>query len=166
MRTSLTGSALTVSLALTAFWAMVTIGRIGFAFLQRAIPDRWIYRVIPLLVAGAYVLVLSLSRGSAVLGVLAFGLAGLGCSALLPLTVSFGEEELVSMKSAAAGRLIAFYQIGYGIAAFGVGPLLSGGLALGSVFGGAAIVAVGVSVLAVAITRRRASANADPRRAP
>ena len=28
------------------------------------------------------------------LGVLAFGLAGLGCSALLPLTISFGQEEL------------------------------------------------------------------------
>jgi fucose 4-O-acetylase-like acetyltransferase len=36
---------------------------------------------------------------AAVLGVLAFGLAGLGCSALLPLTISFGQEELVVMSA-------------------------------------------------------------------
>ncbi len=54
---------------------------------------------------------------------LAFGLAGLGCSALLPLTISFGQEELTAVSAAAAGGVIAFYQLGYGIAAFGVGPL-------------------------------------------
>ena len=57
------------------------------------------------------------------LGLLAFGLAGLGCSALLPLTISFGQEELTAIAASVAGGLIAFYQMGYGIAAFGVGPL-------------------------------------------
>ena len=64
------------------------------------------------------------------LGVLAFGLAGLGCSALLPLTISFGQEELTAFAAAAAGGVIAFYQLGYGIAAFGVGPLLDSGVEL------------------------------------
>ena len=59
------------------------------------------------------------------LGILAFGLAGLGCSALLPLTISFGQEELTAIAASVAGGLIAFYQMGYGIAAFGVGPLQS-----------------------------------------
>ena len=57
-----------------------------------------------------------------VLGILAFGLAGLGCSALLPLTISFGQSELTAFSAAAAGGIIAFYQLGYGIAAFGTGP--------------------------------------------
>ena len=35
------------------------------------------------------------------LGILAFGLAGLGCSALLPLTISFGQGELAAV---AGGR--------------------------------------------------------------
>ena len=68
------------------------------------------------------------------LGVLAFGLAGLGCSALLPLTISFGQEELASVSAAVAGGVIAFYQLGYGIAAFGVGPLLDGGVELSTLY--------------------------------
>ncbi|MHB1171828.1 MAG: MFS transporter [Lacisediminihabitans sp.] len=154
MTSDLRASAVSASLALTAFWAMVAIGRIAFAGLQRVIPARWIYRVIPLVVAAGYVLVLLLSDRSPLFGIAAFGLAGLGCSALLPLTVSFAEEEFASMPTAVAGRLIAFYQIGYGIAAFGVGPVLAGGASLASTFGIAAIVAVLVGIAAVAITRR------------
>ena len=56
-------------------------------------------------------------------GILAFGLTGLGCSALLPLTISFGQEDMKVIAASVAGGLIAFYQMGYGIAAFGVGPL-------------------------------------------
>ena len=44
-------------------------------------------------------------------------LAGLGCSALLPLTVSFAEREFALVRSVAVGRLIAFCQVDYGIAA-------------------------------------------------
>jgi NAD(P)-dependent dehydrogenase (short-subunit alcohol dehydrogenase family) len=46
------------------------------------------------------------------------------CSALLPLVISFGQAELKTIAASVAGGLIAFYQIGYGIAAFGVGPLM------------------------------------------
>jgi hypothetical protein len=70
------------------------------------------------------VLIALLPEDEPYLGVLAFGLAGLGCSALLPLTISFGQSELASVSAAVAGGVIAFYQFGYGIAAFGVGPLL------------------------------------------
>ena len=52
-----------------------------------------------------------------------FGLAGLGCSALLPLTISFGQRDLAAVGAVGGGLLIAFYQVGYGIAAFGFGPL-------------------------------------------
>ncbi len=140
------------ALALTAFWAMVTVGRIGFAALQRVVPVRWIYRGIPLIVAVAYAAALLLPPGSSVAGIALFGVAGLGCSALLPLTVSFGEKELTVMSESVAGRLIASYQIGYGVAAFGVGPLLAVGIPLAVVFGGAAIVALAVGAVAVAIT--------------
>jgi hypothetical protein len=63
------------------------------------------------------------AENQSILGILTFALAGLGCSALLPLTISFGQKELTTIAASAAGGLIAFYQIGYGIAAFGVGPL-------------------------------------------
>lgn len=148
------GTAVEASLGLTAFWSMVTVGRIMFAVLQRAVSAKWIYRVIPLVVAAAYLVVVLGAGGSPVVGILAFGLAGLGCSAMLPLTLSFAEEELGS-TSALTGGLIAVYQLGYGIAAFGVAPLTSGGIPLAAVFGAAAAVAVVLSVAAFVVAGRR-----------
>jgi MFS family permease len=153
------GTAVQASLALTAFWAMVTIGRVLFAIIQSKVPGRWIYRVIPLLIAAAYLVVVLGAAGSPVVGILAFGLAGLGCSAVLPFTLSFAEEELGS-TSALTGRLIAVYQVGYGIAAFGVGPLTSAGLTLTSLFGAAASVAVALSVAAFIAASVRSRARA------
>jgi hypothetical protein len=66
--------------------------------------------------AGAFAAISALPSQAPVTGVLAFGLAGFGCSALLPLTISFGQERLVSMSAVVAGPVIAFYQLGYGIA--------------------------------------------------
>jgi MFS family permease len=89
-----------------------------------------------------------LTKGPAILAIFAFVAAGFGCSALLPLTVSLGEEQFP--KSSTSGPLIATYQVGYGIAAFGVGPLTAGGVGLGWVFLAAGAVAVVVSILAFA----------------
>jgi len=84
-------------------------------------------------------------------------LAGFGCSALLPLVISFGQAELKTVAASVAGGLIASYQIGYGIAAFGVGPLESRlSLSLGAIYGGTTGVALALAVLAVLIARRPA----------
>ncbi|MBW4032981.1 MAG: MFS transporter [Acidobacteria bacterium] len=147
------GSAVQASLALTAFWSMVTVGRIVFAVMQRWIAARWIYRVLPLVIAGAYLGVVLGIGGSAVAGIVSFGLAGLGCSAMLPFTLSFAERQLGS-GSGLTGGLIASYQVGYGVAAFGVGPLLAGGVALAGVFGAAAAVAVLLGAGAFMLTAR------------
>ena len=150
------GATTTVAaIALTAFWGMVTLGRIGVGAVERWLPVRRTYHILPLVLAGAFVLIWLLPRGATVLGVVAFGLAGLGCSALLPLTISFGEEELVSVSAAVAGGVIAFYQLGYGIAAFGVGPLLDGGVGLDAIYGISAVVATVLGALSFAVVRRR-----------
>lgn len=151
--TSLHVSATTASLTLTAFWAMVTAGRVAFAAVQRWVPSRVAYHVLPFVLAGAFVFIALLPSGAAGAGVVAFGLAGLGCSALLPLTISFGQERLVTMSSSAAGGVIACYQFGYGIAAFGVGPLRSAGLTLPEIYGASAVVSVVLGVLSAAIAR-------------
>jgi hypothetical protein len=91
-----------------------------------------------------------LPSGAPAAGVLAFGLAGLGCSALLPLTISFGQRELAAL----AGLLIAFYQMGYGLAAFGIGPLEEhAGFSLTAIFGAVAIVALAMGLLAFVVVR-------------
>jgi fucose permease len=141
-----------VSLALAAFWAMATIGRIVFAAVGRWLPQRLTYRILPVVLVVTFVLAGQLSRGDAAAGIAVFALAGLGCSALVPLTISFGQEELTVMAGAVAGGIIAFYQIGFGIAAFGVGPLERAGISLPAIFRGTAIVAAvlaGLSFLVV-----------------
>jgi len=109
--------------ALAAFWGMVTAGRLLFAAIERRLPESSAYRVLPFVDAFALLVVALVPRGDVALAVLGFGLAGLGCSALLPLTISFGEQELAILGAATAGILFASYQAGYGITAFGVGPL-------------------------------------------
>lgn len=131
MTSDLDASTTLASFALTAFWAMVTVGRVLFAAVQRRFPSRWTYHLLPFLLAGAFVLIALLPSGEPAFGVLAFGLAGLGCSALLPLSISFGQEELTAVSRAVTGGVIAFYQLGYGIAAFGIGPVLSAGVKIG-----------------------------------
>ena len=121
-------------------------------------PEGRTYRLLPFVVALALVIVAFIPKGNPVLGILAFGLAGFGCSALLPLTISFGQKELTPIAASVAGGLIAFYQIGYGIAAFGVGPLqTSAGLELNAIYGGAALVALMMSALSFVVVRPSAA---------
>jgi len=122
-----------------------------FAAIGRWLPERVTYHILPFVLVVTFVLVAVLPRGNAAAGIAIFALAGLGCSALLPLTISFGEKDLASMSAAVAGGIIAFYQIGYGIAANGVGPLQKAGLSLSAIFGFTAIVAGGMGVLSFAV---------------
>src|SRR6516162_931119 len=135
-------SATQASLALTAFWGMVTVGRVLFAMIQRWFPPQRTYHVLPFLLAVTFVITAVLPSGTPAAGILVFALAGFGCSALLPLTISFGQEQLLTMGASVAGAVIAFYQLGYGIAAFGTGPLVDAGVGLSTLFGFAAIAAV------------------------
>jgi len=155
------------SLALTVFWAVVTLGRVLFAAIQQWFPSRLTYHLLPFLLAVAFLLIAALPKHAPVLSVLAFALAGLGCSALLPLTISFGQEKLASMVGAVAGGVIAFYQLGYGIAAFGVGPLRDAGIALSAIFAASAGVAVIMGALSFVVAhRRRSPASLHPRPLP
>jgi MFS family permease len=131
----------TASLALTGFWAMVTTGRVLIAAIQRWLPSRAAYHGLPFLLAAAFALIAALPHNAPGAAVAAFCLAGLGCSALLPLTISFGQEKLASYETAVAGGVIACYQGGYGVAAFGVGPLLSAGVRVPEIFAASAVVA-------------------------
>jgi fucose permease len=153
MTSELAASTTQAALALTAFWGMVTVGRVLFALLRQWFPERWAYHVLPFLLAVAFVLIALLPADAPGLGIVAFGLAGLGCSALLPLTISFGQKELVVMSTAVAGGVIAAYQVGYGIAAFGTGPLLDHGVALPTLYGVAAVVAVAMGLLSFLVAR-------------
>jgi fucose permease len=144
------------SLVLTIFWGTVTAGRILFAATGRWFPEYRTYQALPFVMAVAFVAVAFIPKSDPFLGILAFGLAGLGCSALLPLTISSGQKELTAIAASVPGGLIAFYQMGYGIAAFGVGPLQQkAGLSLATIFASAAIVALVMSALSFVVTKHQ-----------
>jgi fucose permease len=162
MTNDLGASTTVASLALTAFWGMVTVGRVLSAVIEKRFPEQRMYHLLPLVASAAFVIIALLPSGAAPLGVLAFGLAGLGCSALLPLTISFGQGQLTAIAASVAGGLIAFYQMGYGVAAFGVGPLQEhGGLNLSQIYGLTAIVALAMAALSFAVVPRHAQVRAE-----
>ena len=162
MTKRLGASASQASLALAAFWGMATLGRVGFAALDRWLPAPKIYRLLPLVLVASFLLTGSLGRHQAVAGIGVFALAGLGCSAMLPLTISFGELDMTAVSAAVAGGVIAFYQVGYGIAAFSVGPLQSAGLNLSQIFTGTAAIAAVLLVLAMFVSARVPRDGARP----
>ncbi|HVC20064.1 MAG TPA: hypothetical protein VNE16_08310, partial [Vicinamibacterales bacterium] len=141
-------------LALTAFWAMVTLGRLAVAMTTVRFPPRLIYRALPVLLLAAFLAVPhAATPGSAIA---AFGLAGLACSAFLPLSVGFAEEQFPRLAELMAGELIAAYMFGYGIASFAVGPLVdSGAMRLSAIYSWASVVAAVMIVMAFLLTRPR-----------
>jgi fucose permease len=138
------------SFALTAFWAMVTIGRILFAALSSKTTVRWIYAGLPVVLIVAFQVISHVHGETS--GIFAFGLAGLGCSAFFPLCISLSGQAFPRFASATSGELVAFYQAGYGVAAFGVGPLLDlTGAPLGSIYMFGSLVAAAMLMVALAV---------------
>jgi hypothetical protein len=59
------------------------------------------------------------------------------------------------MSAAIAGGVIAFYQVGYGIAAFGVGPLVDNGVELSTIYAISAAIAAAMGLLSLAVVTSR-----------
>jgi MFS transporter, FHS family, glucose/mannose:H+ symporter len=138
--------------ALAVFWAAVTIGRLLIALSATWIRSTTIYVVLPWAMAGA--LFLAPLAKTAASGLLLFGFGGLACSGFFPITVGYGEATFPTFVELAAGWLIAAYQVGYGLAAFGAGALQSA-VSLASVFRIAALLAAVMAVLALPIARHQ-----------
>ena len=140
------------SWALMAFWAMVTLGRLLFAALSTKVSVRTIYIALPFLLAIAFRIVSRVR--TEVGGLFAFGIAGLSCSAFFPLSISLAGDEFPALSAVMSGELIAFYQLGYGVAAFGTGPLRNlGGFSFATIFAGGSVLAIGMGILAILIVR-------------
>jgi MFS family permease len=138
--------------ALTAFWVMVTLGRVIIAMLDRFLPPRWIYVALPILLAVAFQVVAR--AGGATSGIAGFAAAGLACSAFLPFSISFAGAEFPRQAATMSGALIAFYQVGYGIAAFGVGPMRQlAGLDFSTLFSLGSLFALALAIVALRLVR-------------
>ena len=141
------------SFALMTFWAMVTIGRVLFAALSTRLTVARIYVGLPILLAVAFQIVAR--AGGETAGIAAFGLAGLGCSAFLPLSISLSGREFPQLSAVMSGELVAIYQAGYGVAAFGVGPLRGfAGVSFGTIYSLGSLVAAAMLLVALGVTAR------------
>ncbi len=104
------------SFSLSLFWASVTLGRIFAALFALRISPYLIYFSISLIFI-ASLLLLDFSNFL----FLSFLIAGLGCSAFLPLTVSLGQKQDLPRAEMISGLIIAVYMSGYGVSAYGIG---------------------------------------------
>ncbi|MBX7158815.1 MAG: MFS transporter [Acidimicrobiia bacterium] len=143
-------SAATANYALAAFWAAVTAGRFIISVLPARVPSRAVYVVLPWAIAATLVLVATVADGTA--GIAVFAAAGFACSGFFPMTIGYGEAAFPDVVVFVSGWLVAAYQVGYGLAAFGAGAL-DAVVPLGVLLAGAAALAAGMGLLAVAVAR-------------
>jgi MFS transporter, FHS family, glucose/mannose:H+ symporter len=143
--------------ALAVFWAAVTVGRFAIAVASNRVRSTYIYIVLPWAIAVALVLAPLAHTAAAGIGVFAFG--GLACSGFFPMTIGYGESTFPSIVELAAGWLIAAYQVGYGLAAFGAGALQQV-VSLPGLFRMAAAAVVVMGLLALVVARRQRPSSA------
>jgi predicted MFS family arabinose efflux permease len=107
--------------ALSAFWLTMTVGR-----LLAAVVVRWSTPVILTLVlsVGMSLAFLLVSRAQSTAGAfLAFGFAGLACSAVFPLLLSLGSADFPERTPQVSAIFSAAVLAGVSVGSFAVGPL-------------------------------------------
>ena len=156
MTKHLGASVVSGSIALALFWAVATGSRVAFAVSGRILPTSLVFCVLPIVLAGAFAaLALLPAHATPLLGTAAFALAGLGVSALLPLVLSYCARSVPEAATSATGVVFAAYLVGYGIAAFGVGPLLRYGASFSALDGSAVATACVLAALAYVIVHKK-----------
>jgi predicted MFS family arabinose efflux permease len=145
-------SATSANDGLAVFWAAVTLGRLVIAVVSTRVRSTHIFVILPWAIAAALLVFPAAGSATAGIGVFAFG--GLACSGFFPMTIGYGEATFPAIVELAAGWLIAAYQVGYGLAAFGAGALQRV-VSLSTVFRIAAGAAVAMGVLALVVASQQ-----------
>ena len=112
---------MTAGLALSAFWGAIVIGRLVITLLVVRVPARLIWLTLPCLMIAAFWLLPY--ADSALTGIGFFALAGLACSAFLPLTISLAVERFPEAVAWVSSMLIAALMVGVGLGSYLVGAL-------------------------------------------
>jgi len=142
-----------------AFWAALSVGRVAVAtLLLRLPPSPVLPALAALMVLGCLLVPLAGSPESAV-GL--FALAGVGCSAVLPLTLALGGRRFPDHRAWVAGALFSALVAGLGVGSFATG-LLRPALGLTTIYRLAALPPAIACVLAVALARRPPATAAAP----
>jgi fucose permease len=112
-------SVTSAAIALSLFWGALTFGRILTVIFSFFISTRIIYCTLPPIMFLSIVFLYLASQESWLLS--CFALAGLGCSAMLPLTIGFAQERFTTIAPLISGMIIGIYMLGFGLASQGIG---------------------------------------------
>ena len=112
---------MTASFALSAFWGALVAGRLLVSVLIVRVPAKIIWVALPVLMIAAFWLVSF--ADSAATGIGAFAVAGLACSAFLPLTISLAVDRFPDSVAWVSSMLIAALMTGVGVGSWLVGGL-------------------------------------------
>ena len=139
-----------------AFWAALGVGRVSVAALLLRVPPTPVLPALTGLMAiGALLVPLASSPRS---GIALLALAGLGCSAVLPLTLGLGGRRFADHRAWVAGALYAALMAGQGTGSFADG-LLRPAIGLAGVFRLAALPPAVACALALALAARARAAR-------
>lgn len=106
---------------LSAFWGALVVGRLLVsALVSRVAPER-VWTALPVLMIAAFLL-LPLAAGAAS-GIALFALAGLACSAFLPLSITLASRRFPDDVPWVASMLVAALMVGIGAGSFVIGAL-------------------------------------------
>ena len=135
-------------LALSIFWAMVTVGRLGAALLSLKINSWYLYLFSPIIICIGIVLLVP-AEGSFAL--YTYFLLGLGCSYFFPLSISLSASCFPEHKEKISSLSIASLFLSIGSCNYILGYLKNNsGIGLNEVFtilGGAALLLFIVAIL-------------------
>jgi fucose permease len=143
---------MTAGLALSAFWSAIVVGRLLITLLVVRVPARLIWLSLPCLMIAAFWLLPH--ADSALTGIGFFALAGLACSAFLPLTISLAVERFPEAVAWVSSMLIAALMVGVGLGSYLVGALQAV-LPLDALYRLSSVYPAAVLLLAVAALRSR-----------
>lgn len=111
------------ALALTCFWAALTLGRLLASFLVLHVRPMAFLIALPLLTIASFLYLPHVSSHATAL--LGFALAGLACSAFFPMLVGFAADPHPKHVSWIASMLTAAMMLGVGIGSYAVGAFRS-----------------------------------------
>lgn len=145
-------NAMQAGAALSLFWAMVTVGRAAAAGLSFLISPIRIFLFLPLVICFSFIAIAYSS--TPFWNIFFYGLAGLGCSACFPLSISLSTRYFFKWASQIGGIMMALYMAGYGMGAYGVGLLHEyGQVDLGEIYMGSSVLALAMFVLIYFLVR-------------
>ena len=149
VRMAHSGSGFHTSVALASLWgATLAAGRVMLAAVDRwrSARARAAGYLLPILVLAGLVAAGVGSHQFILARIALFLLAGVGCSALLPLHIGFSQKDVTAVSAALAGGIVA-YQLAYDFVANGLRPSLTAGSGALPIFEIAALIGLVMSVL-------------------